>query len=274
MIESRQNRTAKDIRRLRRSKGDHAVLEGPHLVGEALDAGLALDPVLASPEFLAGAEGREIALRLSQRVQGPREPTLASADVLDSLADADSPKGLLAIAHLPRGGAATLPLRPGGLYLYLDGLQDPGNLGAIARVAEATGASGLALAAGSVHPNHPRALRASAGSLLRLPVAVGATAEALGAHLAPLSPTWAALATAGGQDLYAAELPPGAEGAKAPGALVLALGAEGPGLSSEIEQRVAREGVLLTIPLVAPVESLNVAVAAAVALFEIRRRRA
>lgn len=274
MIESRQNRTAKDIRRLRRSKGDHAVLEGPHLVGEALDAGLALDPVLASPEFLAGAEGREIALRLSQRVQGPREPTLASADVLDSLADADSPKGLLAIAHLPRGGAATLPLRPGGLYLYLDGLQDPGNLGAIARVAEATGASGLALAAGSVHPNHPRALRASAGSLLRLPVAVGATAEALGAHLAPLSPTWAALATAGGQDLYAAELPPGAEGAKAPGALVLALGAEGPGLSREIEQRVAREGVLLTIPLVAPVESLNVAVAAAVALFEIRRRRA
>src|SRR6185436_13712949 len=107
--------------------------------------------------------GREIARLL------PREPTLASADVLDSLADADSPKGLLAIAHLPRGGPETLPLRQGSMYLYLDGLQDPGNLGAIARVAEATGVAGLALSPGSVHPNHPRALRASAGGLLRLP---------------------------------------------------------------------------------------------------------
>ncbi|HXU30963.1 MAG TPA: TrmH family RNA methyltransferase, partial [Thermoanaerobaculia bacterium] len=192
------------------------MLEGPHLVGEALDAGLALDPVLATPEFLAGAEGREIARRLRE---GSREPTLASAEVLDSLADADSPKGLLAIAHLPRGGAATLPRREGGLYLYLDGLQDPGNLGAIARVAEATGAAGLALSPGGVHPNHPRALRASAGSLLRLPVAVGVTAEALSGHLAPLSPTWAALAASGGRDLYAAELT---------FPLILALGAEGP----------------------------------------------
>ncbi len=233
------------------------MLEGPHLVGEALGAGLALETVLATPEFLASDEGRAIARRL------PRQPTLVSADVLDALADADSPKGLLAIAHLPRGGAAALPLRPGGLYLYLDGIQDPGNLGAIARVAEATGTAGLALSSGSVHPNHPRALRASAGSLLRLAVAIGITAEALGAHLAPLSPTWAALAAAGGHDLYATELA---------GTLILALGAEGPGLSPEIERRVAREGLLLTIPLNTPVESLNVAVAAAVALFEIRRR--
>lgn len=241
------------------------MLEGPHLVGEAAKAGLALDPVLATPEFLAGAEGREIVRLL------PRAPTLASADVLDSLADADSPKGLLAIAHLPRGGPETLPLRQGGIYLYLDGLQDPGNLGAIARVAEATGATGLALSSGSVHPNHPRALRASAGSLLRLAVAIGATAEALAAHLAPLSPVWAALATAGGRDLYSAEWPGGASGAPT---LILALGAEGPGLSHDVEQLVARKGLLLTIPLAAPVESLNVAVAAAVALFEIRRRRA
>ncbi len=234
------------------------MLEGPHLVGEALKAGLALDPVLATPEFLAGAEGREIRSLL------PREPTLATADVLDSLADADSPKGLLAIASLPRGGAESLPRRPGGLYLYLDGLQDPGNLGAIARVAEATGAAGLALAPGSVHPNHPRALRASAGSLLRLNVATGVEPENLSLHLSPLSPTWTALATAGGSDLYATDLPAGAS--------ILALGAEGPGLSGDLERLVAREGLLLTIPLSPPVESLNVAVAAAVALFEIRRR--
>src|SRR5262245_17756844 len=182
MIESRRNRVAKDIRRLLRSKGDSAVLEGPHLIGEALAAGLDLDPVLATPAFLETAEGAVTARRLA------RPPLLAAPEVIESLADADSPKGLLAVARLPRDGADALPLRPGAPYLYLDGLQDPGNLGAIARVAEAAGAAGLALAAGSVHPNHPRALRASAGSLLRLPLAVDADPEELGRRLAPLAP--------------------------------------------------------------------------------------
>ncbi|HXU45867.1 MAG TPA: TrmH family RNA methyltransferase [Thermoanaerobaculia bacterium] len=255
MIESRQNRAAKDIRRLRRSKGDACVLEGPHLVFEALALGIPLDPVLATPDFLASADGRRLAGLLSA------PPLAASSEVLRSLADADSPRGLLAVAHLPRGGVETLPRAPGAPYLYLDGLQDPGNLGAVARVAEAAGAAGLALAPGSVHPNHSRALRGSAGSLLRLPVAVGATPEDLDAHLAPLAPTWAALATRGGEDLYTAELPE---------SLILALGAEGPGLSSAVAERAR---LALTIPLAPPVESLNVAVAAALALFELRRRR-
>ncbi len=242
------------------------MLEGPHLVGEALAAGLPLDPVLATPEFLASDEGRDFARHFP--LAFPRAPTLATTDVLDSLADADSPKGLLAIARLPRGGAETLPVRSGGIYLYLDGLQDPGNLGAIARVAEATGVVGLALAPGTVHPNHPRALRASAGSLLRLPAAVGVGPEELKNRLSPIAPVWSALAASGGADLYAADLPIG----KSP--LILALGAEGPGLSSEVETFVRREGLLLTIPLAPPVESLNVAVAAAVALFEVRRQLA
>ena len=96
-----------------------------------------------------------------------------AAPLLVELADADSPPGVAAVVHLPRGGPDTLPRRRGALWVFVDGLQDPGNLGALARVAEAAGAAGLALAPGTVHPNHPRALRGSAGSLLRLPVAVG-----------------------------------------------------------------------------------------------------
>ena len=129
-------------------------------------------------------------------------------------------------------------------------MQDPGNLGALARVAEAAGAAGLALSPGSAHPNHPRALRASAGSLLRLPVAVGVEAAALDRRLAPVA------AHAGwpwsprdGQDLWAAALD---------GALVLALGAEGPGLSPA---PLARADLRLTIPVEPPVESLNATVA-------------
>ena len=244
------------MRRLRRSKGDRTLLEGPHLLREALAAGVELDEVLATPAFLAGAEGSALAALLPA-ADGGRRP------LLDELADADSPRGIVAAALLPRGGVAALPRRLGGVVLYVDGLQDPGNLGALARVAEAAGVTGLALAPGSVHPNHPRALRGSAGSLLRLPVAIDVAPAALDAHLAADSapPRWLALTAHGGADLYRAPLA---------GGLVLALGAEGPGLSPAV---AARADLAITIPLAPPVESLNAAVAAALVLFEIRRRR-
>lgn len=245
----------KDIRRLRRSKGDRALLEGPHLVAEALAAGLVLEEALATPGFLDTPEGQRLARLL------PAAPLEVSPDLLDGLTDADSPHGLLAVALLPRFGVASLPVATDRPYLYLDGLQDPGNLGALARVAEAAGAAGLALSPGCVHPNHPRALRASAGSLLRLPVAVGVEPDALDAHLTSVHPRWAALVPRDGEDLYRARLD---------GTLILAVGAEGPGLSPSL---LDRGGLRLTIPMAATVESLNATVAAALVLFEVRRRR-
>src|SRR5258706_8099926 len=155
MITSRQNQRVKDIRRLRRSKGDRALLEGPHLVAEALAAGLRLEEILGTPDFLASAGGRRLSRGWTV------EPLEVDPELLAELTDADSPRGVLAVAHVPRAGIESLPAVSGRPYLYLDGLQDPGNLGALARVAEAAGATGLALSPGCVHPNHPRALRAS-----------------------------------------------------------------------------------------------------------------
>lgn len=255
MISSRHNPRLKDIRRLRRSKGDHALLEGPHLVGEAVAAGYELETVLATPAWLATPEG----LRLARHL--PIAPLEIEPPLLEELTDSDSPRGILAVARLPRSGAGSLPVRAGGVYLFLDGLQDPGNLGALARVAEAAGAAGLALSPGTAHPNHPRALRASAGSLLRLPVAVAAEAEAVARRLAPIAPRWLALVPREGEDLWRASLD---------GALVLALGAEGPGLSAALLERA---DLRLSISIEPSVESLNATVAAALVLFEVRRRR-
>ncbi|HYL06682.1 MAG TPA: RNA methyltransferase [Thermoanaerobaculia bacterium] len=278
---SRQNRTLKDMRRLRRSKGALALLEGPHLVAAAQAAGLPIETVLATPEFLASPAGGALAAGL------PCPPLTVEARLLDELADADSPRGLLAVAQLPRGGVEALPARAGGIYLYVEGLQDPGNLGALARVAEAAGAAGMALSPGTVHPNHPRALRASAGSLLRLPVAVGVEPDLLDRRLsmaiAPAAvasgappaaaasgtpaaaPCWVVLVPRGGADLY--DEPPRAGLGET---LILALGSEGPGVSPAL---LARAELRLTIPVAPPVESLNATVAAALTLFELRRRR-
>lgn len=257
-IRSRQNQRLKDIRRLRRSKGDVALLEGPHLVGEALAAGTPLDLAVVAAGYRGSAEWRGLAAALAGRGV---EVLAVEDDLFAGLTDADSPRGVLAVARLPRTGAAALPVEARGIYLYADGLQDPGNLGALARVAEAAGARALALGPGSAHPNHPRALRASAGSLLRLPVAVGAGAEEVAAHLAPAFPRWLALVPRDGSGLYQADLS---------GTVVLALGAEGPGLSPTV---AARADLALTIPLAPPVESLNATVAAALVLFEVRRQR-
>jgi len=224
-------------------------------VAEALAAGLSFDEVLASPEFLASSAGEALRGRL------PFPPVEVAGRLLEEITDADSPRGLVAVASLPRFGVGALPRVPEGVYLLLDGLQDPGNLGALARTAEAADAAGLALGPGTVHPNHPRALRASAGSLLRLPVAREVTAEQLGEHLAGLDPLWLALVPHGGRALWEAPLA---------GTLVLLLGAEGLGLSPAWEKRA---GLRLTIPLEPPVESLNATVAAALVLFEIRRRQ-
>lgn len=256
MISSPSNPKLKAIRRLRRSKGPQALLEGPNLLSDALDCGLALTTVLATAGFL---ERSALTPRL---MRSPLALIEVSEEVIASLSDADSSQGVIAVANLPRLGASILPCGPGDrLYLYLDRLQDPGNLGAIARVAEAAGASALALSPGCVHPNHPRALRASAGSLLRLPVAIEVGAEEVASALGAITPRWIALVPRDGIDLYSTELPD---------RLILALGAEGSGLSSE----VLHQAILgITIPVRAPVESLNVAVAAAVVIFELVRRQ-
>ena len=244
------------MRALRRSKDELAVLEGPHLVGDAIAAGIELEELFVTPDFAAGEEGRRLLAGSS------REAAQVAPEVLRELADADAPQGVLAAARLPRRGIEALPRRRGAAYLFLDGVQDPGNLGAIARVAEAAGAAGLVCGPGCAHPNHPRALRGSAGSLLRLPVAWGGAAGELARHLEPVGGRWIALVAHGGESLYEAA-------GALDGTLVLALGAEGMGLSPETEALAERR---LRIPLAGAVESLNVATAAAVVLFELRRR--
>lgn len=208
-----------------------------------------------TPELAGSAEGAVLLERL------PHPPLQVVSEALATITDADSPRGAVAVAKLPRGGPEVLPRVAGGVYLFAEGVQDPGNLGALARLAEAAGASGMACSEGCAHPNHPRALRASAGSLLRLPVAYGVTPGEVADRLSPLKARWVALSAGGGKSLFDEQLD---------GTLVLVLGSEGAGISTFLLHRAE---LTIEIPMQPPVESLNVASAAAVVLFELRRRR-
>lgn len=258
VIRSRSNPRLKALRRARQRRGDHLILEGPHLLSEALATGIEPELVLATEDFIDSAAGQRLAASL------PYPPLAVDERLLTEVLDADAPRGIVALATRRRPAIDSLPADPkSATFLYLDGVQDPGNVGALARVAEAAGAAALLLGPGTADADHARALRASAGSLLRLPILGPLDVNAASAALAKLAvvPVWVALVAHGGEDLFQADLE---------GPLVLALGAEGPGLSKEVASRADRR---LTIPTEPPVESLNVATAAAVVLFERRRRQ-
>jgi TrmH family RNA methyltransferase len=235
------------------------LLEGPHLVADGIDAGLGLAVVIVSE----GAETRpEIAAILNRaRARGYLVQRVTPA-VLDAASPTRTPVGLLALASLALQDVSRLIARPPALVTVAVGVQDPGNVGTLVRSSEAAGATGLVAAGTTAHPLGWKALRGAMGSSLRLPIArVADPIDAL-RSLQVAGLRLVALAADGTADLFETDLL---------GPLAICVGAEGPGLPAAAR---GMADVHLRIPMHAPVESLNVAVAASLVLFEIARQRA
>jgi TrmH family RNA methyltransferase len=250
------------VRRLRALRRDAArrqservlVCEGLHLAREALDARAEIELALVSPRLAATSEGRE--LRAALEAATAVEET--SDETLSALQDAQTAQPVLVLARRPAWSVDALFAERRAWLVAACGLQDPGNLGSVVRSAAASGASGVA-ACGGADPFHPRAVRASAGAVLRVPVVSlepQALLDALAEHGVPAIGT----DPARGADYLAAALDP---------PLCLLLGGEGQGLSEPVHAAARRH---VRIPLERGVESLSVGAAAAVLLFEIARR--
>ncbi len=229
-------------------EGEVLLLEGARSIFDALEAGVVPGLVFAAPD-LAPVDSAAA----SRAREAGAEVVEASSRVLGRLSDLESTRALVALAPLPSSKLADLT--GSRLVLLLDGLQDPANVGAILRAAEAFGAGGVVLTPGTASPFAPKAFRASAGSALRVPVARNVVStDAI---------EWAraAGATLAGADSHGGEEPGALQGV-AP--LVLAIGSEGHGLSASILAALDRQ---VRIPLSPRVESLNAAVAAGILLY-------
>ena len=214
------------------------VAEGPRLVEEAIRSGLHIHCAIVRE----GMDG----------YAGPADRLVTVPDSLfRSLAATETPQGVLVLAEPPRHKRAAL-FTGTPLIVILDGVQDPGNAGAIARSAEAFGATGLVFGAGSVNPLAPKTLRASAGSLFRVPFLRDAQFD-------PELPCFAGVGRAACA-VWDTNLRQGC---------AVVIGSEGSGLS----ERFARLAQAVHIPT-RGVESLNAAVAASVLLYEASRQRA
>ena len=258
LIRSRSNAV---VRRFRASKerasADWALLEGTKLLGEALAAGASIIEVAASPRAGRTARGRALLDDLGQRGVPVR---FMDDDVLASISEAETSQGLVALARRPRFAEEAM-LAGCPLILLAVGIQNPGNVGALLRAAEAAGATGAYLDDGCADTFSWKALRGSMGSAFRLPHLrrVGARETLLRLKNRGLA-TVAAVAS-GGTPYEQVDL-------ARPVALVV--GNEGAGLGEELLEAVSARA---SIPMRGGVESLNVAVAAGVLLFEAARQR-
>jgi len=259
LIASRSNAFVRKLRLLK-SRGadeDLMLLEGPTLLEEALATGIAVSEVAASPRLTRSQRGRT----LVQAVEDRTIPLRWLDDrLLSSLSEVETTQGILALAHRPAfNEEAILGGRP--LILVAVGVQNPGNLGSLLRAAEAAGASGAFLAAGTADPLSWKALRGAMGSAFRLPHVRGLEPLAVLETLRSRAIVSIATVATGGRPHDRVDL-------RRP--IALWLGNEGAGLPAEVVQ-AADERV--TIPMAGGVESLNVAVAAGVLLFEAARQR-
>ena len=264
IVQSKQNRRLKQLKRalaqpLRETGiGGHALagIEGFNLLGEAVRAGLRIECIFV-------AEGHESLLD-GLPLDKNTEILLLPKALLDSALTTEAPQAVAALIAPPAWTWEHLMesrLRSAPLVLVLAGVQDPGNLGTILRSAEAFGASGVVSLPGTVSEWNPKAVRASAGSVFRLPVLASDTEEAIPRLHKHDLVIWTTLS----QRATPASL------VNLAGPIAVIIGNEGSGVPPAL---AARADGILTIPCPGPVESLNAAVAASVLLYETARQRA
>src|SRR5690349_14405703 len=265
--------TIRDLqRRKARGRRGLALIEGVRLVEEALDAGVAFRGTLVAPELSRTARGTELVAELGRHAVPVEE---VPARTFAQLVDTDTPQGILAVIEPRRWSAADLALRPDGVALVIDGVQDPGNVGTLIRTAHALGAAGTVLLRGSADPTSPKALRAAMGATFRHPV-VSLDDPAFIAWTKKHGVTlWASAADGralpGGRNGGGGERGGEGEGEGGGGnPIAVIVGNEGAGIRPHLNAVAARR---VAIPLTQGAESLNVAVAAGILLYEVTRGR-
>lgn len=260
-ITSRQNPSVQAfgaLTRKRKPTDDRVLLDGWHLLIEARHAGVPIECAALTADVLKKTEGARLARELTD---AGIEVIAVTSAVMEALSPVRTPSGIVAIGRRETLRPEVVFARSPQLVLLSIDVQDPGNLGATIRAAEAAGATGVIACGASADPFGWKALRGSMGSAFRLPIARASVDQAMRAARAANVQVLAAVARVG-YPLFETDL-------RGPTAVLL--GGEGSGLPLGLLEQA---DAMVSIPMRAPVESLNVAVAAALFAYEAARQRA
>ena len=258
-VASRQNARVKELRRAFHEaaptvKGEVAI-EGMHLLEEAIRAGLKLSSVFVSES------ATERARKLLPQLSAHTETLLLPDEIFASAVPTETPQGIAALVKVKSFALDDALVPAPALLVIAAGLQDPGNLGTIVRSAEAFGGTGLLLAERTVSSWNWKAVRASAGSMFRLPVVKVMLAEAL-AEVKKRGLRVLATSSHKGTQIGECDLR---------GSVAIIIGNEGAGLPKDV---LAQADEAVCIPQSPKVESLNVGIATSIILYEAARQRA
>lgn len=259
-LSSRHHPLVSLCRELARSRRDdhRLLLDGFHLVVDARRAGLQLATLAMTPRVLASEEGSRLA---SVAAHDATDLVEVSDQMMAAMSPVNTPSGVVAIADRPVSSLDRIVARAPALVVVAFDVQEPGNVGAIVRSAEAGGATGVVFCGTSADPFGWKALRGSMGSALRVPLLTGVDPAEVMPAIRAAGARVVATVPRGGTPLNQADLGNG---------VAFLLGGEGAGLSPSL---IADADLRVTIPMAAPVESLNVAVAAALLVYEASRQR-
>lgn len=254
-VTSRENPLIKLVSSLQKSAAARRenglfVLEGLRLCTDACDNGIRFDKLIVS--FSAAERYAEKIAAFAENA----DDCIAVPDALfKKIGDTENPQGIIALCKIPKTESASI--KKNGKYVALENINDPANLGAISRTAEALGADGLILSSGSCDPYSPKAMRASMGTLLRMPIFVfgdfAAEMKSCGLKFYACVPSSSAESISNVKFL--------------PGCAVM-IGNEANGLTEETKAAAHKK---ITIPMRGRAESLNAAAAAAIAVWEMMK---
>jgi len=261
VIESAANPLIKRIRTLAQRKGREQAgaffVEGIQAVWQAVDAGATIETLIVAPDLLTSVAAREMVAR--QQATGIAVVEVSAA-IYARIATRENPSGLAAIVSIMTRYLSSLVVTPASLFVALHEIGNPGNLGTILRTVDAVGGSGVILIGDTTDPYHPNAVKASVGTLFRLPIVqtdqIEDVLEWSRTHGVSIVTTSARATQEHWQIVY-------------PSPLLMLFGNEGRGLPREI---VERGDLAVRIPMHGSASSLNLAVAAGVLLYEALRQ--
>jgi RNA methyltransferase, TrmH family len=261
VISSAANPLVKRVRALadrkHRRRESAFVVQGIQPVWQAVEAGAPIDVLIVAPDLLRHPGA--LAMVDAQETTGVRVARL-SGELFGRIADRDGPSGLAAIVRTAPAGLGDLAVGASSLFAALHVAGNPGNVGTVVRTASAVGAAGVILIGPSADPHDPVAVKASMGAIFTVPVATASSAGEFLDWARARGVMVAATSARGSVSCWDADLPL---------PLAVLLGSEGAGLPGEV---LAAAHVRVAIPMTGTAESLNLAVAAGVLLYEVRRR--
>lgn len=261
MITSSANPTIKFIRKLadrkERQQSGLFFAEGLRIVGEAVQKRWEVELLVVAPELLTSLFGQQLVSDVADRGGSVLE---VSADIFRTLSSKDGPQGIAAVIRQRWSGLDDVAVKPGDTWIALDAVQDPGNLGTILRTSDAAGCKGILLLDQSTDPFDPGTVRASMGAVFSQPM-IKTSLPAFAAWKKQTGTPVIGTSDKARQDYHQYIYPSG---------LVVLMGSERQGLQ---ESHYAICDAVISIPMYGESDSLNLAIATALVVYEILNQR-